>query len=265
MPYRCFLLLLPALLAVFLVAGAPCALAEAPDGKNVMTKVYDRADGDDRHYVMTMTLINKSDRKRVRKMESFSKDYGRNRKSIMVFREPADVKGTMFLSWEYDALGRDDDKWLYMPAMKKDRRISGASRNEYFMGSDFTYDDMNKRHPDKDRHALLGEENMDGRDCWKVECVPLDESEMYTRRVVWVCKEACLVVRSDYYDKDGLLKTYEAKDIRLQDGYWNVYLSEIRNVSREHRTQMRMDELRYDTGVRDDLFTVTTLQRGRIQ
>ena len=246
----CFMLLVP-------------QTAAAEDGRDIMFRVYGRADGDDRHAIMTMTLVNKQDRKRVRKVESYSKDYGKDRKTAMIFREPADIKGTIFLSWEYDALGRDDDKWLYMPAMKKDRRISGTSRNEYFMGSDFTYDDMGRRHPDKDRYTVLGEETYKNHTCWKIECWPLKE-ETYARRVVWISKEALLLVKADYFDKDGLLKRYEALELRKQDGFWSVYSAVMDNVSRGHKTLLETESLRYDLGLQDSLFTVTAMQRGRL-
>jgi outer membrane lipoprotein-sorting protein len=232
--------------------------------REIMTQVYDRADGDDRSSTMTMTLTNRQGRQRIRTMESFSKDYGHDRKNIMVFLEPADVKGTMYLSWEYENPGREDDKWLYMPALRRDRRISGASRNEYFMGSDFTYDDMGRRHPEKDEQRILGEEVVKGFACWKIECVPLDPAETYTRRIAWVIKETYLVIKAEYHDKDGLLKTFEALDVHEQDGFWSVYLCEMINAVTGHKTEMKMDSVRYNTGLDDSLFTVSTLQRGRI-
>ena len=131
------------------------------NGRKIMTLADERPDGDDRHSVMKMTLINKRGRKRIREVENYSKDYGKDKKSVMVFKQPADVKGTAFLSWDYDDPAKDDDKWLYMPAMKKVRRISGSSTNEYFMGTDFTYDDMGDRNVDEDIHTLLGNEVVD--------------------------------------------------------------------------------------------------------
>lgn len=110
---------------------------------------------------------------------SYSVDVGRakkDRKSIMFFQYPGDVKGTGFLTWDYDDPSRDDDKWLYLPAMKKTRRISGSSaKQDYFMGSDFTYDDMGSRHVDEDTHKLLGEESIGGHKCWQLESVPKDK------------------------------------------------------------------------------------------
>lgn len=247
-----------------LTAGIP-ASAQEPGGREIMVLVDERPDGDDRRSVLTMTLINKRGSQRMRQVESFSKDYGRDRKSVMVFREPADVRGTAYLSWEYDELDREDDKWLYMPALKKVRRISGSSRNEYFMGTDFTYDDMGRRNVDKDVHELLGEEQAMGHDCWIVEAVPVDPRDLYTRRVLWVSKAAHMVVQAEYYDKDGLVKIYRALDLRPHEGFWTLFHSEMDNVSREHKTVMTMESVRYDTGLEDDLFQVSTIQRGRIR
>jgi hypothetical protein len=260
----CAVLLTAALLCAAAAARPDAVLAADDAAREIMTLVYDRADGDDRRFAMTMTLTNRQGRQRIRTLESFSKDYGRDRKGIMIFLAPADVKGTMYLSWEYENPGREDDKWLYMPALRKDRRISGTSRNEYFMGSDFTYDDMGRRHPEKDAQRLLGEEAVNGFDCWKIECVPVDPSETYTRRIAWVTREAYLVIKAEYYDKDGLLKTFAALDVHEQDGFWNVYVCEMINAVTGHRTEMKMDSVRYNTGLDDALFTVATLQRGRI-
>jgi hypothetical protein len=256
--------------AAFLIAALMLLLPVAAAGQTltgteIMTRSDDRPDGDDRKMVMTMTLVNKRGRERVREIKSFSKDFGVDKKSVMVFEKPADVKGTAFLSWEYDDPSRDDDKWLYMPAMKKVRRISGASTNDYFMGSDFTYDDMGDRNVEEDTHTLQGEETLDGYPCWKIESVPVDPDDMYTRKVIWIYKEAFLPLKVEYYDKDGLLKTYRALSFRQQDGFWTVFESEMENFSREHKTRMVIQTMTYDTGVRDDLFQVSTIQRGRIQ
>ena len=85
----------------------------------------------------------------------------------MFFTYPGDVKGTGFLTWDYDQAGKEDDKWLYLPAMKKTRRISGSSsKTDYFMGTDFTYDDMGDRNIDEDTHKFLRKEKCGGFDCY---------------------------------------------------------------------------------------------------
>lgn len=237
--------------------------ALAVDATAIMQQVYNRAEGEDRTSTMVMTLENKQGRQRVRSLMSYSKNYGADRKSIMMFQAPGDVKGTMFLSWEYDDPKREDDKWLYMPAMKKDRRISGTSRNEYFMGSDFTYDDMGRRHPSKDRYTFLGEEQFLGHDCWKIEAIPI-EPETYIKRVLLVGKNANLILKGEYFDKDGLEKVFEAKEVLKIDGFWTMVTSQMTNISREHKTLLQTKDMQYNKGLGDDLFTVTTLQRGRL-
>lgn len=254
-----------AFLLAILAASSLHAAGQDLTGRQIMTLVDQRPDGEDRTSILTMTLINKRGSQRVRQVESFAKDYGRDRKSMMLFREPSDVRGASFLSWEYDAPQREDDKWLYLPALKKVRRISGASRNEYFMGTDYTYDDLGKRNLDKDRHALLGEAPAMGHDCWKVEAVPVDPADRYTRRILWVSQQAHMVVQAEYYDKDGLVKVFRALDIRKQDGFWTLFRSEMDHLSRQHKTVMTMETVRYDTGLGDDLFQVSALQRGRIR
>jgi hypothetical protein len=239
------------------------ALAFEPEARAVMRGVYDRDDGEDRHLEITMVLKNRQGRTRRRTVETYSKDYSQDRKSVMIFLEPSDVRGTMFLSWEYEDSARDDDKWLYLPAMRRDRRISGSSRNEYFMGTDFTYDDMGRRHPEKDGQTILGREEVNGRPTVVVECVPIDPSEGYARKVAWVDETVWLVVKGEYYDRDGLLKVFEATTVREQDGRYDISDSVMRNVVTGHSTRMTTSFIEYDRGVEDDLFSVSTIQRGR--
>ena len=159
--------------ATIIVALSAMVSAETLTGRDIVQKVHDRPDGDTRSSEFSMTLINKSGAKRERKITSFAMDVGKDTKQIMFFRYPNDVKGTGFLTVDYDDINKDDDKWLYLPAMKKTRRISGkSSKTDYFMGSDFTYDDVGQRNIDEDTHKLLREEKVDGIDCWVVESVP---------------------------------------------------------------------------------------------
>ena len=144
MKTRNFTLLLIALLAI----GS--AQAAGLSGRDIMQKVKNRPDGDTRYATVEMTLIQRSGHKRIRKLESWAMDVGKDTKKIMFFTYPGDVKGTGFLTWDYDNPRKVDDKWLYLPAMKKTRRISGkSSKTDYFMGSDFTYNDMSMRNVDE--------------------------------------------------------------------------------------------------------------------
>jgi len=116
--------------------------AQEMTAREIIEKVYNRPEGDDQTSNLTMTLENKSGKQRIRKIKQFTKDMGDVEKSIMFFQSPADVKNTSFMSWSYDS-DKSDDQWIYLPAIKKTKRISSDSKSDYFMGSDFTIDDGN--------------------------------------------------------------------------------------------------------------------------
>ena len=261
-----FLLVLVFVISGFLLTFVSLHAGEQQfTGREIMVKVDERPDGDDRKGIIHMVLINKRNRKRERTVLSYSKDYGKDSKQLMYFQKPADVKGTGFLSWEYDDPKRDDDRWLYMPALRKVRRISGKSRNEYFMGTDFTYDDMGDRNVDEDEHRLLREEKTDDFDCWVIESIPKDKDDMYTKKILWVRKDALVVIKAEYYDKMGLIKILTVIDVKQQDGFWTIFRMEMDNTSEKHKTIMKMQDIQYNVGLKDNLFRVSTLQRGNIR
>ncbi len=115
------------LLSLIALIGFGGAQAGQLSGREIMQKVKNRADGDTRYATIEMTLVQKSGHKRVRKLESWGMDIGKDTKKIMFFTYPGDVKGTGFLTWDYDDTDKVDDKWLYLPAMKRTRRISVKS------------------------------------------------------------------------------------------------------------------------------------------
>lgn len=235
-------------------------------GRDIMLRVDERPDGDDRKSTMRMTLINKRGRTRERTVLSMSKEYGKDSKSLIYFQAPADVKGTGFLQYEYDAPSKEDDRWLYLPALKKVRRISGSSKGDYFMGTDFTYDDIGDRAVDEDTHTLLREEAVDGEKCWVIESKPKDRDYMYSRTVGWIRQESLIAAKVEYYDKQGnLLKILTIPDIRKQDGFWTSIKMVMDNIQKNHKTTIETTEVNYNVGLKDSLFRVSTLERGRIK
>jgi outer membrane lipoprotein-sorting protein len=194
-------------------------------------------------------------------------DEGKDRKSIMFFQEPADVKGTGFLTWDYDDEDRDDDRWLYLPAMKKTRRISGSSaKKEYFMGSDFTYDDMGNRSVDADNHKLLREENYEGEACYVVESTPKSDEGLYSKQVGWIRKDNYVVLKVEFYDRmGGLMKELQVDELEQIDGIWTATRMTMQNHQRKHRTVISLSSLEYNIPVDNTLFTVNSLEKGYIQ
>ncbi len=250
------------------MAIAFTATAMAQTGRDIAQKVKDRPDGDTRQSELVMKLINKRGAVRERKLISYSIDVGKgkkDRKSMMFFQYPGDVKGTGFLTWDYDNPGKDDDKWLYLPAMKKTRRISGSSaKQDYFMGSDFTYDDMGSRSVDEDAHKLLGTENIGGHKCWKLESVPKDKREIYSKKIAFIRQDCLIAVKVEYYDKMGKLhRRLELSDIAKVAGFWVARKLHMTNVQTGHQTILEIKNPKYNLPMEDSKFNVTTLEKGR--
>jgi hypothetical protein len=259
----------PLLLSVSLPVGTPDAAETSlkKSAREIVEAADDAPDGDSRRTHMKMTLVSKSGRSRVRSLLSYSKDYGKDTKTIMQFKEPADVAGTTFLSFEYDKAGKDDDRWIYLPALHRVRRISGSSKNDYFMGSDFTYDDMGDRDIEAYTYRLLGEQSCFGGSCWKIESTAKDPVDAgYSKTISLIRKDALKTVYAEFYDRDKrLLKKLEVKDLQKKQGYWTIVSMEMHNVQSRHKTRLDIKEISYDISVRDSLFRPSGIERGRLQ
>lgn len=241
-------------------------LLTAQDARTIAQKVKDRPNGDSRYSEMTMTLINKRGKKRIRKLRSYSIDIGDDTKGLLFFEYPGDVKGTGFLTWDYDDISKNDDKWLYLPAMKKTRRISGSSaKKDYFMGSDFTYDDMGKRSLDEDLHTLLGEEVINGYTCWKLEYTTKDKRDTYTKKIAWIRQDCLIAVRVDYYDKlNHLQRQLFCSEIHKIGEFWIALQLKMTNLQTKHVTLLNFSNPEFNTNIDLNKFTVNTLEKGHI-
>ncbi len=249
-------------LSLFLLANI-ATIAQEITGLKVIQNVYDRPTGEDQTSDLTMTLINSSNKERVRKIKQFSRDFGDMEKSIMFFVAPADVKNTSFMNWSYDEDGKEDDQWIYLPALKKTKRISSDSKSDYFMGSDFTYDDLGDRKPTQDTHKILREEIVDGKDCYVVESTPKDEDYMYSKTITWIIKDKWVGVKKEFYDEDGdLLKTLTIKKVDDIKGILVVTHSVMENVQKNHKTIITLTNISINTGISKSKFTERMMTRG---
>ena len=237
--------------------------AQTPDGKAIIEKVYNRDAGEDQKAELTMKLINSRGNERERKLKQFYKDYGKEEKKIMFFITPADVRNTSFMNWSYDNPSKEDDQWIYLPALKKVKRISSDNQDDYFMGSDFTYDDLGERHPDEDTHKLLRTEELDGETCYVVESTPKESGYMYSKTVTWVMKDKWIGLKKEFYDEDGdFLKTLKVKEYDKVDGFWMILHTVMKNDQKDHKTIMQYENLEINTGLSDSYFTERRMSRG---
>ncbi len=255
---------------IILIVGLFLAISlQAQTGREIVQRVKDRPEGNSRSSEITMKLINKKGKVRERKIVSYSMDVGKEKKdskTLMFFKYPGDVKGTGFLTWDYDKIGKDDDRWLYLPAMKKTRRISGSSaKKDYFMGTDFTYDDMGDRNIDEDTHKLLREETIDNHKCWVVESTSKDKRDIYSKKISWVRKDNDMVVKVEYYDKKNKLhRKLIISDIVKVDDIWVAKKMQMTNVQTKHQTILLIENPKFNINIKESSFTVSNLEKGHI-
>ncbi|NOY61114.1 MAG: outer membrane lipoprotein-sorting protein [Calditrichaeota bacterium] len=251
------------LLAIMLTIPLLAFSQDKLTGYQVIENVYNRATGTEMEGNLTMTLINSRGNKRIREIKQYIKDFGKVEKKIMFFIKPADVRNTSFMNWSYDDPGKDDDQWIYLPALKKVKRISSDSKNDYFMGSDFTYDDLGDRKPQDDTHKILREEEFNGEPCYVVESIPKDKDYMYSRTVTWVVKDKWVGLKKEFYDEDGeYLKTLKINEYKKIKGFWIIIKTEMHNVQKNHTTKMDLSNIVIDGGIKNSMFTERMMRRG---
>ncbi len=237
-------------------------MANGLTGLQIIEKVYNRDAPLDQQSLLKMSLINKQGKERIRKIKQISKNFKNVEKSIMFFVSPSDVKNTSFMNWSYTS-AKSDDQWIYLPVTKKVKRISSDSKSDYFMGSDFTYDDLGDRHPSKDSHKILKEEQINGEDCYVVESKSKDDEYIYSKTVTWVIKDKWIGLKRDFYDEDGeLLKTLTVDKYETVKKYIIITKSVMKNIQKNHRTEMLLSDIKVDKKIAARKFTERMMKRG---
>ncbi|MGH4039081.1 MAG: outer membrane lipoprotein-sorting protein [Sphaerochaeta sp.] len=230
--------------------------------QQIIDNVYNRATPSDQLGELTMTLVNSRGNERVRVLKQYIKEDEDETKKIMFFMSPADVRGTSFMTFSSDE-DENDSQWIYLPALKKVKRISSGNSSDYFMGSDFTYDDMGERLPSEDVHSIIGEDTINGVHSIKIQSIPKDKDYMYSKTITWVSDELWIGLKKEFYDEDGeLLKTLSVLEYKEIDGYWLITSSQMYNIQSEHKTSIQLNDSVLDSGINDSIFTTRTMERG---
>ena len=250
------------LVLVFLISVLGTVSAAELKGEEIMKKVYNRETGDSRTSNLEMILINRHGAERIREIKQYEKDFGDAEKKIMFFISPADVRNTSFMNWSYDSK-QSDDQWIFLPALNKVKRISSENKSEYFMGSDFTYDDLGDRTLSEDEHKLLGEDQIDGKEVYVVENIPVDEDDLYSRTVTYVWQDNWIGLKKKFYDREGeLLKVLTVNEIEEIDGILTIVDTKMHNVQSDHRTILKTSQVEYNNDIDDNLFSERMMKRG---
>lgn len=243
--------------------------ARAQSADEVMQKNFFASKPQQLSQRITMTLVNERGETRQRKITALTSLQANGVDSNMMVRflEPADVRGTSFLQIEHSEA--DDDQWIYLPALRKSRRLVSSNRKDSFIGSDFAYGDVLPPKVSLYKHKLTGEETVDGLPCYVVESVPATEQVKadysYSRKVTWVAKDSFHEVKTVYYDVSGrLLKTQTVRDIVLVDpqaSRWAAKYKEMVNHQTNHKTVVNADSYTTDVKISADTYTTRSLER----
>ena len=254
----------------FLIVPAMVMAADEPKARAIMEKVDARDDGDNGTSDMTMTLIDKHGNKRVREIRARTKDEGKDTYRIMFFISPPDVKDTGFLTYDYDDPGKDDDQWLYLPALRKTKRIASSDKSGSFMGSDLNYSDMTSRNLQEYDFSLMKEDAVDDHKVWLIQAVPrtrkvIDETG-YSKSVLFVRQDNYVVVRAVHWVADSdRLKYFDVKRLELIDNIWvatELHMTTKQGKATLHKTILTYRSVRFNQKQSPDLFTVRRLEKG---
>ena len=241
--------------------------------REIMQKVKDRDTGSSASMDMAMLLIDAKGNKRERAIRSFQRDVPGTEgdtQSIMFFLGPANVKDTGFLSYDYDDGSKDDDQWLYLPALKKVKRIASADKSSSFMGSDFSYADMSTPDINAYDYKLMKVVDIKGHPHWQILSTPKTQAEIdrtgYKKSVAFVRQDNYVVTRAVNFLADGKrMKFMDVKELTQIDGIWTaqeITMSTKKGKQTEHASVLRWHNVQYNLALDDELFSQRRLSQG---
>lgn len=210
---------------------------------------------------VTMQLIDADGGTRKRVMTLLRRDTteGGKQKYFIFFHEPGDVRRMTFMVWKDPV--KEDQRWVFIPAVDLVRRIAADDKRSSFVGSDFTYEDVSGRDVADDSHALLREEALNGRQSYVIQSTPKEVVE-YTKRISWVDKHTLLPLKESYYDaQDELFRVFTADRIEEIDGWPTVMKRTMKNIKTGHRTEVVFDSIAYDLNLADKDFSERRMRR----
>jgi len=258
------------ILKTLLIASLTLSSLFAISGEEIAQKVHDRDDGDNSTSNMKMILVDKQGNKRVRTLKRYAKDKGEDELKLMFFLTPADVRNTAFLTYDYEDSNKDDDQWLYLPELKKVKRIASSDKSSSFMGSDFTYSDMTSRNVEDYTYKIMKEPVVGGHKTWQMLVTPKTDKTIeetgYTKSIVFVRQDNFVIVQALHYIKIGKkLKYMKITSLEEIDGIWTT--KKMQMVTKKgrktlHKTIFEFSDIKYNQDLEESFFTTRTLERG---
>jgi hypothetical protein len=212
---------------------------------------------------MVITAKNGSTTERV--IDQYGKDSAQGKsRTVIVFQQPASVRGTRFLTMENTA--GNDDQWIFLPNLGKVRRIASSEGGSSFMGTDMSYADLSasSRDVDEDTHTLLREEQYEGASCYVIQSIPKDASYQYAKMILWIDKTTLVNYKIEAYDRRGtLVKTLVSSGFRDVQGFLTPQQLKVTTIAAGTSTTVYTDIIKYNDTIPESVFTTRFLETGR--
>ncbi|SMM97919.1 Outer membrane lipoprotein-sorting protein [uncultured Candidatus Thioglobus sp.] len=213
---------------------------------------------------MQMTLVNRKGQKSTRSIRSKNLEViGDGDKSMSIFDEPRDIKGTTMLTFSHQQ--KADEQWLYLPALKRIKRISSRNKSGPFMGSEFAFEDLSSQEVDKYQHFYLKDEKLGEIETFKNKRIPTYKHTGYTKQFIWIDAKRYIPLKIEFYDrKNSLLKTLTFKNYKQYlNKFWRANLMEMTNHQNGKKTLLEWKDYRFNTGLKTSDFRSNKLKRQR--
>ncbi len=264
--------------AIFVLLSAGLALAQVSTEKNeelTAEQIIEKSQlafyyqGEDMKAKVRMELIDKDGGRRIREMTMLRLDEedGGNQKYFMYFHEPGDIRRMTYMVWKDPV--KEDDRWIFIPAVDLIRRIAADDKHSSFVGSDFTYEDISGRDVASEQHALLRTEKLGNKECFVIQSIP-EAGSVSTKRVSWIDKQTFLPLKEEFYDvQNELFRVFTADkidEITIGQGeqakvFPTVTRRTMKNVKTGHRTEVNYNSVSYNTGLKDEDFSERRMRR----
>ena len=238
---------------------------QAQDALQIVRASRDRINSQTVSTRSRMLIKDKNGSVTERLIDQYSKDGPRGHRTVIVFQEPASVKGVRFLTMENP--GNPDDRWIYLPNLGGDpTRIGAADGSRSFQGTDFSNDDISSasRNADLDTHTLLREESLNGSACYVIQSVPKDSSYQYSKMIQWIDKSNMVTMKVELYNRAGtLIKLLEILRLAEIQGRLSIMSTKMTTLSDNTSTTLNVELLKYDDPIPETVFTTQFLRTGR--
>ena len=248
---------------ILLVLICSTGYIKAQTAKEISENATEVMDMTSMEIVSTLKIYDQKGRVRVREIATATRKFNGVSKTIIKFLSPADVKGTAMLI--YDHQDQADDMWIYLPALRKTRRIIASEKGKSFMGSEFTNADMSKPDMDDFTYKTLSKENYEGKLCWKIESVckneAIEEENGFQKRISWIEDKTWLVRKIEFYDAFGdLHKVQRIKDYKKQaNGKFFAFYMEKENVQNDRKSVLTISKFQSNSVMKEAAFAPALL------